>query len=210
MDKVNQSLMEKRNKKSRFDVVFTFVIFVVIIMMTVLIILNKFVFLNVYVEGSSMSPTLSSGDVLFVNQTTDVEVGDIIVIKGEKADNSWIIKRVIAVGKKDKTVIVEIKEGKVYVGESETELYPIIEPYLPDGRQTNVVQGGQSRWELNENEIFYLGDNRSNSRDSRDNGCCEKNQVVGVVRDWALRVRWLSGFMFSVGEFFGGIFRGGQ
>lgn len=207
METVNQSLTEKQNKKSKFDVVITIVLFVVLILMTTLIILNKFVFLSVYVEGGSMSPTLSSGDVLFVNPSQDVEVGDIIVIKGEKTDDSWIIKRVIAIGKKDKTVIVEIKDGKVYVGD-DGQTYPILEPYLPEGRQTNVAQGNQNRWELGENDIFYLGDNRPNSRDSRDNGCCEKNQVVGVVGDWALKMRWLSGFMFSVGEFFGGIFKG--
>ena len=40
-------------------------------------------------------------------------------------------------------------------------------------------------------EIFYLGDNRLNSSDSRTYGACKDENVVGVVEEWSLKNRKL-------------------
>ena len=181
--------------------------------MAVLIFINKFVFVNVYVEGQSMYPTLTSGDVLFAYQGNDAEVGDIVVIDGEKANGKGgydlLIKRIIAIGQKDKTIIVEIKDGKVYVGDSDQTLQELKEDYLPEGTFTfSIAPEFKTRWELAEGEVFYLGDNRSHSSDSRYMGydVCKKSQIIGIVPEWALSMRWLSGFLFSTGQFFSNLF----
>ena len=204
MNKVNDNLMEIKAKKKRADKIFALLLCIILIFMTALIFVNKFVFLNVYVDGQSMYPTLSSGDVLFAHKGNDVEVGDIIVIDGEKSNGrggyDLLIKRAIAIGKKDKTVIVEIKAGKVYVGDSDATLKELKEDYLPKGTMTEPISSeGKTRWELKEGEIFYLGDNREHSSDSRykDYDVCKISQVMGVVPEWALSMRWLSGFMYK-------------
>ena len=87
MYKVNDSLMEKKAKSKRADKIFAIVLCIVLLLMTALIFVNKFVFLNICVEGQSMYPTLTSGDVLFAVKGNDVEVGDIIVIDGVKKND---------------------------------------------------------------------------------------------------------------------------
>ncbi len=86
------------------------------------------------------------------------------------------IKRVIALpGER-----VEAKGGHVYVNGRR-----VIEPYLPPGRTTadfppRVVEDGR---------LWVMGDNRSNSSDSRAFGTIPHSDVVGraVVRVWPLR-----------------------
>lgn len=216
MNNVNDNLIEtpeKKQKKKKADRIFALVLCLILVLMAVLIFVNKFVFLNVYVDGKSMCPTLESGDVIFAHKGNDVEVGDIIVIDGEKANGKGgydlLIKRAIAIGKKDKTVIVEIKEGKVFVGESDETLKELKESYLPKGTLTTPLSPEyKTRWELQYGEIFYLGDNRNHSSDSRyaSYDVCKKKQVIGVVPEWALSMRWLSGLMYKTGKFFSNLF----
>ena len=200
-------------KKKLADKIFVIVLCCLLLLMTAMIFVNKFVFLNVYVEGQSMAPTLSSGDVLFAYKGNDIEVGDIVVIDGEKSNGKngydLLIKRVIAIGKKDKSTIVEIKDGKVYVGQSDESLKELKEDYLQEGTITSPQSPDyKTRWYLSEGEVFYLGDNREHSSDSRYNSydVCKKSQIVGVVPEWAVSMRWLSGFMYKTGKFFSNLF----
>ena len=148
-----------------------------------------------------MEPTLKSQDVLFANKNISPEAGDIIVIDGMKESEDGkgydlLIKRAIAIGQKDKTIIVELIHGRIWVGESEQTMAPLPEDYLGDNKITPVGSSGLERWELKEGEVFFLGDNRGVSKDSRSEyGTCQAGQVVGVVPEWALSMRWLSGFM---------------
>ncbi len=214
MYKVCDSLMEKTQKRENGNRVLTLVLAIVILLMTALFVFTKFICISVYVDGASMSPTLRSGDVLFANTKMVAEDGDVIVIDGEKQKldgkgYDWLIKRAIVVGQKDKTIIVKIKDGKVLVGEKGGELKQLLETYLPEGTATTPTSPGyETSWEVGEGEIFYLGDNRSNSRDSRHApyGTCKVSQVVGVVPEWAISARWLSGFLFDVGQFFANLF----
>ncbi len=200
--------VEKAQKSKKLDYLFLgmCIFFVLVILMTIF--LNIFILGSVYVEGDSMLPTLNSGDVLFMNINTQSENGDIIVIKDEKSDlitgdSQLIIKRQIAKGQKGKIVIVELLEGKVYVDGQE-----ITQTYLPQDTQTNPIEDDKSqlktRWELKENEIFYLGDNRGNSYDSRyyQYDLCDQSQVVGVVKEWAVSLRWFSRAIYDVKTFF--------
>lgn len=168
----------------------------------------------VCVSGSSMFPTLESGDVLFmakVNITEDGEIstenGDIIVINNEKFDidgeSHFLIKRQIAKGQAGKDVVVEIIDGYVYVdGEM------LQEEYLLGQGITEPAPKGQTRWELKENEIFYLGDNREVSLDSRVDkyGLCDYSQVEGVVKESAISFKWLSQIIYKLSDFIKGIF----
>ena len=201
MYKIADSLKERFRKKERSDFIFLIVILFVALVMSVIIFLNTHVFFNVLVDGPSMEPTMYTGDVLMAVKTDEVKRGDIIVIDGEKYNSAtkrydWLIKRAVAFeGER-----VEIKDGKVYINGN-----PLDEPYLPEGRVTEA-QDWTGEITVGKDQIFYLGDNRGNSSDSRYDkyGTCDEDQIVGVVKDWALDVKWLSGFFYDVGKFFRG------
>ena len=148
--------------------------------MVVFTVFNQYVFLNVSVSGPSMQPTLQTGDVVVLNRKREVSVGDIIVIGDVK--NYWLIKRVIACEEGD---TVEIKDGLLKVNGKIVD-----EDYVLDG----VSAAQEDRLELltlKKGEIFYLGDNRLNSSDSRTYGACKDENVVGVVEEWSLKNRKL-------------------
>jgi signal peptidase I len=65
---------------------------------------------------------------------------------------------------------VEGKDGRVYVNGD-----PIDEPYLPDGSETAPF----GPVDVGEDEVFVMGDNRSNSDDSRNFGPVPADSIVG-------------------------------
>ena len=160
----------------RFFSVFTTVVLIVsTVVMAITVFLSVFVFFKVRVSGPSMQPTLKDGNILIVNKYGRIKYGSIIIIKDEKPNRSdWIIKRVIAVGGDT----VEFVDGFVQVNG-----VLIDEPYL---EEQGVTVGLQSAFVVPEDEIFYLGDNRTNSTDSRVFGTCRVEQVVGVVANWSM------------------------
>lgn len=210
MYKAYDSLMEKAYKKAKADRTFTLFLVIVLLLTTTIFIFSKFIYISVRVDGGSMNPTLNSGDVLFANKNLTPKEGDIIVIDGEKESKDGkgyelLIKRAIAIGQKGKTTIVRIIHDKIWVGDSDQTLVPIDEDYyLTEGTKTPIGSSNKDRWELEEGEIFFLGDNRINSKDSRSEeyGTCDIKQVVGVVPEWAVKIRPISGFLYKVGQFF--------
>jgi signal peptidase I len=94
-------------------------------------------------------------------------------------DELWI-KRVIAVGG-DR---VEIKNGYVFINGERKD-----EPYIDNKPITFLRDKDSLDITLKEDEIFYLGDNRTVSEDARMHGPCKVDDVVGVVENWSL---WLN------------------
>ena len=201
MYKIADSLKERVRKKERSDFIFLIVVLFVALIMSVVIFLNTYVFFNVLVDGPSMQPTMYTGDVLLAVRTDEIKRGDIIVIDGEKQNSNggydWLIKRAIAF----EGETVEIKFGRVYINDKQ-----LAEPYLSNSEVGITLPMEWEKRTIGKGEIFYLGDNRVNSSDSRYSkyDTCKKSQVVGVVREWALDVKWLSSFFFNVGKFFRG------
>ena len=150
---------------------------------------------GVYVDGNSMYPTLHSGDELLMKYGGDAERGDVIVVDvrsyGDEYDfgnTQFLIKRLIAV--EGDTVYCE--DGEVYIRYAGTEEFvPLDEPYIPDGE---IYSFGP--YEVGTDEIFFLGDNRLNSKDSRYKAglshldCLYKeSDIYGIVPDWAIKYK---------------------
>ena len=122
-------------------------------------------------KGHSMEPTLYDGSWTIIQRILYTpERGDIIVCRSNEEDKD-IIKRVIAVGGDE--VFVD-PFGDVYVnGELLDE--PYLESHEPLYKFTIMPVT------VSEGCVWVLGDNRNNSRDSRDIGEIPNDQIIGKV-----------------------------
>lgn len=136
------------------------------------------------IYGSSMTPTLQDGEILFSVKTSQLEQGDIIAFY---YNNKILVKRVIA-GPADWVDMGE--DGTVYVNGRE-----LVEPYLSekafDGADIELP------YQVPDGRIFVMGDHRATSVDSRHTavGCVAQEQIVGkiIFRIWPIeRLRTIS------------------
>lgn len=188
---------EKTNyrEEGRFFLVCVFLV----IWFMVFSLVNAYNFTYVEVVGHSMDNTLSSGDVLLVNKRLTPDYGDIVVISGEKTNGDLIIKRIIGKGGDE----ITLENGRVYRnGVMLNETYAKGNTYFQESPAKKV-------YVIPEGELFYLGDNRENSSDSRVFGTCEVSQIEGVVPSVSLSLRPLTllriRFSQKLSSFFGGI-----
>ena len=127
------------------------------------------------IYGSSMSPTLQDGEIIFSVKTTDLEPGDIVAFY---YNNKILVKRVIC-GPGDWFDIDE--NGVVYVNEEELD-----EPYLAEKAlgDTDI----ELPYQVPDGRVFVMGDHRATSVDSRNTavGCVAQEQIVGkiIFRVW--------------------------
>jgi len=133
------------------------------------------------IDGSSMEPNLHNDEYVIVDKVTFLlgkpQRGDVVVfyLEGQPKD---YIKRVI--GLPGETI--EISSGTVFV-----DGRPLDEPYVTPSSVTYPQR------QLGEDEYFVMGDNRSNSSDSRNFGPIHLSSIVGRAwivywppTDWAI------------------------
>ncbi len=137
----------------------------------VALVVKTFLFQAFYIPSGSMEPTLESNDRVLVNKLSydlhDVHRGDVIVFElpPDKVGADGIkdlIKRVIGLPGD----VIESRDGTVYIND-----HALTEPYLADGTITgdpdDALNPAIDRQTVPEGHVFVLGDNRSNSADSR-------------------------------------------
>ena len=134
------------------------------------------------VSGDSMEPTVSNGDLLFIDSRAETfERGDIIVFEAQyDCECLTHFKRVIAVA--GDAIYIDIVEGNVYLnGEILDEPY-IMEPMRTSG---SFMRSGEFSREnpfvVEDGYVFVMGDNRNNSNDSRGNGPVSLERIRGRV-----------------------------
>ena len=159
---------------------------VVVGALLVAFVVKTFLFQAFYIPSESMEPTLDVGDRVLVNKLSDdahdVNRGDLVVFERPASDPAFgpsatedLIKRVV--GLPGETI--EARDGVVYIDGRR-----LVEPYLTDGVPTDNLPAQ----EVPEGHVFVMGDNRTNSEDSRVFGAIDQSLIVGraFVRVWPL------------------------
>ena len=123
---------------------------------------------RVRVDGFSMNPTLQDGEYILVNRLAykigHPVRGDIIVFSFPMDPKQDLIKRVI--GLPGESIFVQ--DGKVMING-----VPLEEPYIA----APPIYNGT--WEVPKGQLFVLGDNRNESKDSHEWGLLPIENVVG-------------------------------
>ena len=151
----------------------------ILIVVAAVAILVAMLFLPVLrIYGESMNATLHSGELVVSVKNAHFETGDVIAFY---YNNNVLVKRVIA--NSGDWVDMDL-EGNVYVNQQQID-----EPYL-EGNKAFGEPDIDFPYQVPDDRVFVLGDNRSVSVDSRHLavGCVTSEQIVGkiVFRIWPL------------------------
>ena len=159
---------------------------------------------GVEVDGASMNRTLSNGDKLlmrYTNASVKAERGDVIVVDvrgyeefdvgvGEIRTN-FLIKRLIAVEGDS----LYCEDGDIFIRYAgATDFVKLQEDYVYfEGNGKTKADCDFALYEVGAGEVFFLGDNRNNSRDSRFqesnsrlNCLYKESDIYGIVPEWAI------------------------
>lgn len=156
------------------------------------LVINKFFFQLVRVDGPSMQPNLQNNERIACIKTAKIHRGSVIVFDANGVDpqvstKTEYVKRVI--GLPGDTV--ESKNGKLYVnGKLVNQQYINAEQRgVGTGNWTLSSISKQNNWVKNQGatkvptgEYFVLGDHRSVSNDSRYWGFVPQKKISGVVK----------------------------
>ena len=130
-----------------------------------------FLYQPVKVEGTSMAPSLSDQERIFINKFVyrfePIERGDVVVFWYPLDHSKSFIKRVI--GLPGETI--EIRGGHLYVNGKE-----LGEPYVPASTWMDRITG-RCRFRLG--NYFVMGDHRDSSNDSRVFGPVGRPYIYG-------------------------------
>lgn len=143
----------------------------------VALLIKTFVVQAFRIPSESMVPTLEIGDRVLVNKLSydahGLNRGDVVVFERPPGlpsgpdDPKDLIKRVI--GLPGDTVVA--RDGSIYIDDQRLD-----EPYLPENIATYNLDVPVT---IPEGEVWVMGDNRTNSEDSRVFGPIDDDSIVG-------------------------------
>jgi signal peptidase I len=157
---------------------------IVVVAVAFSVLIRTYVFQTFYIPSASMEPTLQIGDRLIVDKLSvdfgTINRGDIVVFKAPPNENCGpkvadLVKRVIGVPGDHLTS----KGNTIYVnGKPLKEAWTHTEPL-------GVAMGNVT---VSANHYFMMGDNHSDSCDSRYWGSVPRSDIIGkaFVRIWPL------------------------
>ena len=136
-----------------------------IVILLLVFIIRTFIVTPAGVDGPSMQETLYTNDIVLINKLNknNVQRYDILVVKYK---NERLVKRLIAMPGET----IKCEEGIIYInGEEKSNEY---------GYGKNI---DFSEVKLGDDEYFVIGDNRSDSFDSRFFGPIKKDKIIGTT-----------------------------
>jgi len=140
--------------------------------------LRTFVVQAYGIPTGSMESTIEIGDMVLSEKVSyyfrDVQPGDVVTFEDPETEDRMLIKRVIAVGGQT----VELVDGNVVVDGAVLD-----EPYT-QGRPSVPLVSPQGEsivypYTVPEGYVWVMGDNRTNSNDSRVFGAVEETSITG-------------------------------
>jgi len=161
---------------------------VLAVALAVALVVRAFVIQTFFIPSQSMEPTLMVGDRILVDKLSyhlhAVHRGDIIVFgrpPGEPASSNIqdLVKRVVGLPQET----IWSSNGNVYVQGPDTGNKAVLVPEPVPGTQLGPPI---RRTVIPANEFYVLGDNRTDSDDSRYFGLVPRSDIVGrvVMRIW--------------------------
>jgi signal peptidase I len=158
--------MNRREKRERMST-----LRFCVIVLTLAVLLRVFVFNTIRVDGPSMQPTLWTGELVMINKIetklSKPQRYDVVVCRFVGIEKKFI-KRIVALPGET----VEVREGEVYIN---------------GARLTDDVYGQGKRLSdmavltVPEQNVFVMGDNRSNSSDSCVYGPVPYGNIEGIA-----------------------------
>lgn len=140
--------------------------------------LRTLVFQAYEIPSGSMEHTIEIGDMVFSEKVSyyfrDVQQGDIVTFADPQTPGRILIKRVVATGGQT----VDLIDGKVFVDGVQLD-----EPYT-QGKESFPLDTAPGvtityPYTVPEGSLWVMGDNRTNSLDSRHFGAIKESSVTG-------------------------------
>ncbi len=157
---------------------------------------------GVQVDGGSMKKTLQGGQQLIMEYTSEknpAKRGDIIIVKVKDYPEfagsgvEFLIKRLIAI----EGDTVRCTDGQVEIQYAGTDTFVTLDEPYAYYEDKSIYDFAGYEYTVGKGEVFFLGDNRNHSQDSRfyehaDQGSRLKDRlykqtdIIGKVPSWAL------------------------
>ena len=153
-------------------------VYVLTIVAAVAVLIATLVLPVLQIEGTSMEPTLSNGDIVLLTKTTRFQRGDLCAFTW---NNKLLVKRVIGIP--GDWIEIDV-DGTIYLNGDKLD-----EPYV---QQLALGECDlEFPFQVPHEQYFVVGDMRESSIDSRNSmiGCIPKDQIVGRVffRVWPFK-----------------------
>ncbi len=162
---------------------------------SVILIIFMFFFFSSTIQQTSMYPTLNEGNIVIANQFKyEPSRGDIVIINVRAEEHpgeaeKLLVKRLVGLPG-DLITFVESPNDNGYQILINGEVYSFNEQVYIARYVTNEKSIMEAALDENnrikDNEYFVFGDNESNSKDSRNLGAFEKDDIIGhvIYRIW--------------------------
>ena len=162
--------MNKEKLKKILKELYPYVIIVVVV-----VLFRTFIATPVRVDGSSMDSTLKDGDILILNKLNNsYERFDVVVVEvtidGRK---SKLVKRIIGLPGEN----IKYKDNELYINNK------VVEDVAIERTSDFTLEEIYNVDSIPEDYYFVMGDNRNNSRDSRDYtvGLIKSENIIGTT-----------------------------
>ena len=169
--------LNRENYRKRYNIVLCNTIYTLITVAAIAVLVATLFLPVLRIYGSSMTPTLSDGDIVVSVKGGEYSRGDVVAFW---FNNKILVKRVVALPGE----WVDIAEdGTVSVNGR-----PLEEPYLTEKALGECDL--ELPYQVPDGRLFVMGDHRSTSQDSRSSavGCVSEEMLVGrlVFHVWPL------------------------